>query len=69
VATARICRRPDAAGVDGRHPSQREEFNMTQTFGSSALALFGFAGWQVGLIVGLAVLIVILLIVRKKQQE
>lgn len=42
---------------------------MTQTFGSSALALFGFAGWQVGLIVGLAVLIVILLIVRKKQQE
>ncbi|HOW69340.1 MAG TPA: hypothetical protein PKY77_01965 [Phycisphaerae bacterium] len=43
---------------------------MTQMFGSSALAaLFGFAGWQVGLIIGLAVLIIILLIVRKKQQE
>lgn len=42
---------------------------MTQTFGSSALALLGFAPWQIALIVGLAVLIVVLLIIRKKQQE
>lgn len=40
---------------------------MTQMFGSSALAFF--APWQWGLIIGLTVLIAILLIVRKKQQE
>jgi hypothetical protein len=42
---------------------------MTQMFGSSALALFGLGGLQVGVIIGLVVLIAVLLIVRKKQQE
>ena len=41
---------------------------MTQMFGSSALAAM-FEAWQWGLIIGLVVLIVVLLIVRKKQSD